>query len=94
MSEKINVVVLGSIALDDVKTPYGEVKNVFGGSGTFASFASSFFQKTGLLGAIGEDFPKEYLNLLEKHGINLDGVQKVPGPTMHWEGEYEKDINI
>src|SRR3989338_8247941 len=94
MPEKINTVVLGSIALDDVKTPYGEVRNVLGGSGTFASFASSFFSKTGLIGSIGEDFPQEYLQLFEKHNIDLAGVQKVSGSTMHWEGEYEKDINI
>lgn len=87
-----NVLVLGTVALDTIKTPFGKVQKALGGSATYASFAAGFFAKPALISVIGDDFPKDYLNLMQRKGINLDGVQ-IRGKTFHWEGFYEFDMN-
>ena len=60
----VKVVVVGSTALDSIRTPFGKVERVLGGSATYASYASSFFSKTGIVGVVGADFPKEFESLL------------------------------
>jgi ribokinase len=87
------VLVAGSIALDDVKTPFGEVKSEVGGSGTFASIACSIFSKTALMGIVGSDFPQKKIDLLESKGIDLSAVQRSSKPTMRWVAHYDFDIN-
>ncbi|MFA6319400.1 MAG: PfkB family carbohydrate kinase [archaeon] len=92
MSSK--VLVAGSISLDDVRTPFGEVREEIGGSGTFAALACSLFSKTALMGAIGSDFPQSKIDLLESKGIDLSAVMKSSKPTMRWVAHYDFDINI
>jgi len=87
------VLVAGSIGLDNVKTPFGEVKNEIGGSGIFASLACSIFSKTALMGIIGSDFPLEKLKILENKNIDLSAVQKSSKPNMRWVAHYDFDIN-
>ncbi len=87
-----NLAVVGSVALDTVKTPFGERKNALGGAATYASYAASFFSKPGIVAVVGEDFPQEHLELLEKRGIDLKGVKK-EGRTFRWQGYYEYDMN-
>ncbi|MCR4335027.1 MAG: PfkB family carbohydrate kinase, partial [archaeon] len=88
------VVIVGSLALDDVKTPFGEVKSALGGSATFASLACSLFSETGIVGVVGEDFPKEHLELFKSKGIDVSGIEIRKGKkTFHWEGEYSHDLN-
>src|SRR3989338_55252 len=70
----VNVVVVGTIGLDDVETPFGKVQDVLGGSASYASYASSFFAKTGLVSIIGKDFPQTHKDILEKKGIDFQGV--------------------
>jgi sugar/nucleoside kinase (ribokinase family) len=90
----MSVLIVGSIALDSVKTPFGEVKDVLGGSATYASLAASFFVPVQLVGIVGNDFPRRYNLLFRKHGIDLEGLQRVRnGKTFHWAGEYEYDMN-
>lgn len=88
----VDVVIVGSVALDSVKTPFGEVREVLGGAATFAGFAASFFAKPGIVAVVGNDFPQQHLELLKSRGIDLKGV-KVEGSTFRWEGYYEYDMN-
>ncbi len=88
----VDLAIVGSVALDTVKTPFGERKEVLGGAATYASYAASFFTKPGIVAVVGEDFPNEHLELLKKRGIDLSGVKK-QGKTFRWQGYYEYDMN-
>jgi len=89
----IDVLIVGSMGLDDIETPFGKILNTLGGSAVYSSIASSFFSKTGIVGVIGKDFPQAHLDLMERKGINLTGVEKKEGKTFHWSGKYEFDLN-
>ena len=87
-----DVLIVGTVALDTIETPFGRAERVLGGSATYASFAASFFSKPALISVVGNDFPKEYLDLMKKRNIDVDGL-KVIGKTFHWDGFYEYDMN-
>ena len=87
-----NVLIIGTVALDTIETPFGKVDKALGGSATYASFAASFFSKPALISIVGEDFPKEHIELLKKRNIDLEGLE-IKGKTFHWEGYYEFDMN-
>jgi cytidine kinase len=89
----MSVLIVGSTALDSIKTPKAENPKLLGGSASHASVAASFFAPVKLVGVVGEDFPKKYLTLYRKHKIDLDGLQVLPGKTFHWSGEYEVNMN-
>jgi len=90
----VDVVIIGSVALDSIQTPFGKVRDVLGGSATYASFAASFFCKPGIVAVVGDDFPQEGLTLLEKRGISLAGLKREKdAKTFRWEGYYEYDMN-
>lgn len=89
----MSVLIVGSTALDSIKTPKRENPRLLGGSASHAAVAASFFSPVQLVGVVGEDFPKRYLKLYEKHGIDLEGLQVLPGKTFHWSGEYEANMN-
>ena len=89
----MGVLVVGSVALDSVKTPFGAVENVLGGSASYFSTAASFFTDVSLVGVVGEDFPSEALALFRAREINIDGLERVPGRTFRWAGEYTYDLN-
>jgi len=89
----MSVLVVGSTALDSIKTPKAENPRLLGGSASHAAVAASFFGPVNLVGIVGDDFPKAYLDLYRKHRINLDGLQTVSGKTFHWSGEYEVNMN-
>jgi len=88
----MDLVIIGTIGLDDIKTPFGDVKSALGGSGVYAACASSFFNAPGLISVAGNDIPEEYLNLLKKREIDLCGITK-SGKTFRWSGFYEFDMN-
>lgn len=89
------VLIVGSMALDNVRTPAGEVKNSLGGAADYSSVAASFFSPVRLVGVVGDDFPKEHLDYLESRDIDLGGVEIVPGgKTFRWAGYYDFDLNI
>lgn len=92
MPNKPSLVIYGSIALDDVRTPFGKVKSALGGSASYSAVAASYFTKTGILSAVGEDFPQGHLETLKSKNIDLSGL-KVKGKTFRWEGLYEFDMN-
>ena len=90
----MSVLVIGTTALDSIKTPKSENPRLLGGSASHAAVASSFFAPTRLLGVVGGDFPTKYLTLFKKHGICLQGLERVKdGKTFHWSGEYEVNMN-
>jgi sugar/nucleoside kinase (ribokinase family) len=90
---QVGVLVVGSVALDSVKTPFGAVDNVLGGSASYFSTAASFFTEVSLVGVVGEDFPAEALALFRAREINIDGLERVQGRTFRWAGEYTYDLN-
>jgi sugar/nucleoside kinase (ribokinase family) len=87
------LLVTGTLALDNVRTPFGEVTDALGGSATYFSYAASFFTAVKLVAVVGPDFPKEHLDLLAGRGVDLAGVQVADGPTFRWTGEYGYDLN-
>lgn len=89
----MSVLVVGSTALDSIKTPKSENPRLLGGSASHAAVAASFFSPVKLIGVVGEDFPKRYVALYRKHGIDLEGLQIARGKTFHWAGEYEVNMN-
>ena len=88
-----NLLVVGSVAFDSVKTPFGEVSNVLGGSATYFSTSASFFTQVDLIAVVGDDFPNEHLQFLSSRGINLEGLERRPGKTFRWRGEYSYQLN-
>jgi cytidine kinase len=89
----MSVLIVGSTALDSIKTTTAENPRLLGGSASHACVAASFFTKVSLVGIVGDDFPKRYIQLYRRHGINLEGLQIAPGKTFHWSGEYETNMN-
>src|SRR5271170_781880 len=89
----MSVLIVGSTALDSIKTPNAENPRLLGGSASHAAVAASFFSPVKLIGVVGEDFPKKYIELYRRHKIDLSGLQIVPGKTFHWSGEYETNMN-
>jgi sugar/nucleoside kinase (ribokinase family) len=89
----MSVLIVGTTALDSIKTPTRENPRLLGGSASHAAVAASFFSPVQLVGGVGEDFPKKYISLYRKHGIDLAGLQILPGKTFHWSGEYEINMN-
>ena len=89
----MSVLIVGSTALDSIKTPKAENPRLLGGSASHAAVAASFFSPVKMIGVVGDDFPKRYLQLYRRHGIDLAGLQVKPGKTFHWSGEYEVNLN-
>ncbi len=89
----MSILVVGSTALDSIKTPTAENPRLLGGSASHAAVAASFFSPVSLVGVVGDDFPRKYLQLYKRHGIGLEGLQVAPGKTFHWSGEYEVNMN-
>ncbi len=89
----MSVLIVGTTALDSIKTPTKENPRLLGGSASHAAVAASFFSPVKLVGGVGEDFPSKYIQLYKKHKIDLAGLQILPGKTFHWSGEYEVNMN-
>jgi sugar/nucleoside kinase (ribokinase family) len=89
----MSILIVGSTALDSIKTPTAKNPRLLGGSASHAAVAASFFSPVKLIGVVGEDFPKKYLQLYQRHKIDLEGLQILPGKTFHWSGEYEANMN-
>jgi sugar/nucleoside kinase (ribokinase family) len=91
----LGLLVVGSVALDTVETPFDKIDNALGGSATFISLAASYFTAPiHLVAVVGTDFPKEHLDLLEDHNIDLQGLQVEEGKTFRWGGKYHFDLNV
>src|SRR5438045_4363637 len=89
----MSLLVVGSIALDTVKTPVEEHADLLGGSASYAAFSASFFTPVNLVGVVGDDFPESEFEFWKSHQIDTTGVQRVNGKTFRWSGEYAWDLN-
>ena len=89
----MSLLVVGSVALDDIEAPAGSVKSVLGGAASYCSVASSYFVRTRAVGVTGDDFPTEHLEFLASRGIDLSGVTRAPGRTFRWGGRYHDSLN-
>src|SRR5204862_1788721 len=89
----MSLLVVGSIALDTVKTPVEEHTDLLGGSASYAATAASYFSPVNLVGIVGNDFPKSEFDFWTSRKIDTEGVQRVDGKTFRWSGEYAWDMN-
>jgi sugar/nucleoside kinase (ribokinase family) len=92
-AETMPLVALGTIAYDDIETPFGSVRGALGGSAVYFSLAASFYARCGVVGVVGADFPAENLGFLEERGVDLSGIEVCGGRTFHWSGSYGHDMN-
>lgn len=90
----MSVLVVGSVALDNVRTPFGEVNGALGGSCSYVSTAISYFADPAIVGVVGNDFSQDHISLFKSRGINTAGLEVNPeGDTFRWTGYYEYDMN-
>jgi len=91
----LSLLIVGSVALDNVATPFDKVENALGGSAVYISLSASYFSgPVHIVGVVGDDFPKKYISMLESHDVFCDGLQIVPeGKTFRWAGKYHYDLN-
>jgi len=89
----MSLVVVGSVALDDIEAPAGSAKSVLGGAASYCSVAASYFTKTRAVGVTGDDFPQEHLDFLASRGVDLAGVTRAKGRTFRWGGRYHASLN-
>lgn len=89
----MGLLVVGSMALDSVKTPFGEVDDALGGSATYFSTSASYFTDVSLVAVVGEDFPDKHVNFLKLRGIDISGLEHRPGKTFRWKGAYGYELN-
>jgi len=92
----LGLLVVGSLGLDTVETPFDKVTDALGGSATYISLAASYFSgPIQLVGVVGSDYPQEYIDLLGEHNVDLEGVQIIEGgKTFRWGGKYHYDLNV
>jgi len=89
----MDLVVVGSVGLDDVETPSGKVERALGGSAIYFSLTASLLTRVGFVGVVGEDFPDDGIELLQTSGVDIRGLERAPGKTFRWSGRYHADLN-
>ena len=89
----MSIVVVGSVAFDSLKTPYGVREKVLGGAATYFSLSASYFTDVRVVGVVGEDFTAEHEAVMKKRGVDTRGIQHVDGKTFFWAGEYGDNVN-
>lgn len=87
------ILVVGSLAYDSIRTPHGSVERTLGGSANYFSLAASLYSKVRVVGVVGDDYADSDLELLTSRGVDVKGLQKQKGKTFHWKGEYKDDMN-
>jgi len=89
----MSLLVIGSLGLDTVETPFGAVQDAIGGTAVYCSVAASHFAKVNLVGIVGEDFPKEEIAFLSRRGVDVEGLEIKSGKSFCWGGKYGFDLN-
>jgi sugar/nucleoside kinase (ribokinase family) len=89
----MSLLVVGSVALDTVETPFGRAEDALGGSATFCSAAASLFCPVQLVGVVGDDYPLQQLEFLSGRGVDLGGLERAAGESFRWSGIYSYDLN-
>jgi sugar/nucleoside kinase (ribokinase family) len=90
----MSLLVVGSVGLDTLETPFGRREEVLGGAACYCSTAASFFGPVRVVGVVGDDFPAAHLDFLSSRGVDLEGLSRQPGRTFRWKGRYEFDLNV
>ena len=90
----MSLLVVGSVALDSVETPFGKADSVLGGSATFFSASASQLSPVQVVGVIGDDYPVDKLKPLEKRGVDFAGLERAKGTSFRWRGRYRHDLNV
>jgi sugar/nucleoside kinase (ribokinase family) len=88
----LDLLIVGSVALDTIETRWGRRERILGGSAAYASTASSFFTRPSVCAVIGQDFPEEHLDFLRRRGVGLEGLERAAGKTFFWDGVYTPDF--
>jgi sugar/nucleoside kinase (ribokinase family) len=89
----VSILVVGSVALDSIQTPFGKVKDALGGAATYFAAAAQLYDEVNLVAIVGTDFPQEHIQFFKERNINLDGLQIAEGQTFRWSGRYSYDMN-
>src|SRR5262250_304379 len=89
----MSILVVGSVAFDNIATPSGRVENVLGGAATHFALAASFFTKVRVVAVVGGDFGPEHEDVLKKRGVDTRGIERAPGKTFRWGGHYTDNLN-
>jgi sugar/nucleoside kinase (ribokinase family) len=89
----MSILVVGSVAFDNITTPSGRADNVLGGSGTYFALAASYFTDVRVVAVVGEDFTAEHENVLKKRGVHTGGIEHANGKTFRWGGKYLENLN-
>src|SRR5438045_5801038 len=89
----MSILVVGSVAFDNITTPSGRADNVLGGSATYFSLAASYFTDVRVVAVVGEDFAAEHENVLKKRGIDTRGIEQAKRKTFRWGGQYLDNLN-
>jgi len=89
----LSILVVGSVAFDTLKTPYGERQKILGGAATYFSLSASYFTDVRVVAVVGEDFSAENESVMNKRGVDTRGIQHAKGKTFHWTGEYGENVN-
>ncbi|HEY3216581.1 MAG TPA: PfkB family carbohydrate kinase [Candidatus Eisenbacteria bacterium] len=87
-----DILVVGSVALDSVRTPFGEVDEALGGSASYFSLSASHFAPVRMVAVVGEDFPDRHRRVFEDRGVDVSGLETAPGRTFRWKGEYSVEL--
>src|SRR4030081_2213763 len=91
----MSILVVGTVAFDNIQTPFGKAERCLGGSATYFAVAASFFTDVELIAVIGDDFTDEDMSIFRGRRVNLDSVKRIPGAkTFFWSGEYGYDLNV
>lgn len=88
-----NMLVVGSLAFDSIKTPSGFKKKCLGGSANYFSLVASRYANVKTIGVVGEDYEDAHIGILQNQGVDVSGIERQPGQTFHWEGRYQEDLN-
>src|ERR1700754_1463817 len=89
----MSLVVVGSVAYDGVETPHGRVDRMLGGAATYISLSASAFTNVKIVAVVGDDFADEDTKLLQSHGVDLEGLERVSGKSFFWKGKNSADMN-
>src|SRR5438445_10124363 len=89
----MTILAVGSVAFDNITTPAGRAENVLGGSATFFALAASYFTDVRIVAVVGDDFTAEHENVLKKRGVDTRGIERAPGKTFRWGGQYTDNLN-
>jgi sugar/nucleoside kinase (ribokinase family) len=89
----MSILVVGSVAFDTIATPSGSVKDILGGAATYFSLAASYFTDVRLVAVVGDDFTAEHETVLKSHGVDTRGIEREPGKTFRWGGQYLDNLN-